>query len=643
MRSLLGLTCLGLASALLLLRPALADEGELCASVVRAPPASELPAIIDACTYIVRGARDPVNKMRGLRYRGLAYMAQRDYGQARASLDQALQLEPADRQSLKARAETLTALGDRAGACADYQRLRQLEPGETRWRVAIDETCEPVPETTAEPAPAPAPAPVPPSPPAATDRPAPAGTIVATPLPEPPPAPEADPLVRRLQLALRDLGYTNVGATGVLGPQTRKAMAQLAPELGLSAGDAIDEATVARVEETVRSRRAAAEAAQRELVRRVQSALADLGYDIGDVDGMMGPRSRQALNDWARRHGHPPTEQPTEALIGELEASIAPPAPPEPPAAAEPVTAAGAPPPAPPAAPSQPVPATPKAPPAPIAQEAPEPPPPATPAPPAVPAAPAPAPAPAPAKAAAPAPSVQAAPAPPAAASPASGLGLADLTPNERGAVQRALALLGYWAGPADGQVSDELEASLRAYQRGHGAAGDGALSPPALLELYRGAELRAPPLPLPQVDFTDTFFRAVTTADVEAKRQTAMFYDPAFATQLSVNKDETKAVTLYDQAAQAGDKAAAGRLGLILAGSGRPAGDRREAMRWLDVAAHAGDPTAALRLAELLLAEPAAMQDRPRIAGLLQLAATGDATAGPAMALLRELGIAVE
>ena len=144
----------------------------------------------------------------------------------------------------------------------------------------------------------------------------------------------------------------------------------------------------------------------------------------------------------------------------------------------------------------------------------------------------------------------------------------------------------------------------------------------------------------MPQVDFTDTFFRAVTTPDAEAKRVTAMFYDPAFATAISVNKDEAKAVALYEQAAEAGDKMAAARLGLILTGAGRPTGDRPEGQRWLEVAARAGDPDAALRLAELALAAPAGRQDRARLVELLRLAAKNERTSGPAMAHLRELGI---
>jgi peptidoglycan hydrolase-like protein with peptidoglycan-binding domain len=47
----------------------------------------------------------------------------------------------------------------------------------------------------------------------------------------------------------------------------------------------------------------ASPAASREQVRAVQQALKDKGYDPGDVDGAMGPKTRAALQDFQRKEG----------------------------------------------------------------------------------------------------------------------------------------------------------------------------------------------------------------------------------------------------------------------------------------------------------------------------------------------------
>lgn len=51
-------------------------------------------------------------------------------------------------------------------------------------------------------------------------------------------------------------------------------------------------------------RKASARAtASREQVRAVQQALKDKGYDPGDIDGAMGPKTRAALQDFQRKEG----------------------------------------------------------------------------------------------------------------------------------------------------------------------------------------------------------------------------------------------------------------------------------------------------------------------------------------------------
>lgn len=49
--------------------------------------------------------------------------------------------------------------------------------------------------------------------------------------------------------------------------------------------------------------RGAAQAAQNDLVYRTQEALAARGYDVGTPDGVMGPRTRSAIERYQVQHG----------------------------------------------------------------------------------------------------------------------------------------------------------------------------------------------------------------------------------------------------------------------------------------------------------------------------------------------------
>jgi peptidoglycan hydrolase-like protein with peptidoglycan-binding domain len=51
-------------------------------------------------------------------------------------------------------------------------------------------------------------------------------------------------------------------------------------------------------------------------VRSVQSTLRDLGYDVGDVDGAVGARTRDAIRAFQRDRGLEPTGHLSERTIG---------------------------------------------------------------------------------------------------------------------------------------------------------------------------------------------------------------------------------------------------------------------------------------------------------------------------------------
>jgi hypothetical protein len=53
----------------------------------------------------------------------------------------------------------------------------------------------------------------------------------------------------------------------------------------------------------------------------VQEVLLALGYDIGAIDGLIGPNTREGIRDYQRQHGLPVTGQPTPALLEHMRAT----------------------------------------------------------------------------------------------------------------------------------------------------------------------------------------------------------------------------------------------------------------------------------------------------------------------------------
>ena len=52
--------------------------------------------------------------------------------------------------------------------------------------------------------------------------------------------------------------------------------------------------------------------------REMQRALVKLGYDIGEVDGKLGEKAREALRDWQGKHGLPADGYPTARLLEKM-------------------------------------------------------------------------------------------------------------------------------------------------------------------------------------------------------------------------------------------------------------------------------------------------------------------------------------
>jgi peptidoglycan hydrolase-like protein with peptidoglycan-binding domain len=251
--------------------------------------------------------------------------------------------------------EALTALGfdirgrggnpdaDTRSAVAAWQKSRRLEDtgylsgqqfdeilGQARWKSDVQAAAlEPATPDALSPSPAGAPprspmaaGPTPLTPSATAALPAVPPSEPTQPTAEAPP-PDNTELVRRLQTALRELGHYTGPSNGRLGPLTRAAVDSFAAASGLRAGAEPDEDLVANAEALARERRVQAAEAQRALNRRAQQSLADLGYEIGDIDGIFGSRSRQALADWLRGRGRPPIGgEVDEPLVASLEAAV---------------------------------------------------------------------------------------------------------------------------------------------------------------------------------------------------------------------------------------------------------------------------------------------------------------------------------
>ncbi|MFL5332999.1 MAG: caspase family protein, partial [Geminicoccaceae bacterium] len=326
------------------------DDGIVCG---RAPSAQgeTLQAVIQACNKIERGQKTKPDLARVLRYRGMAEQRSGNLPAAIADFDRTLQLAPDDTWAIQGRAEAHEALGHTAEAIADYRHMAALRPADTRWRIKIAElgatppapgpqkleaagpsatqetqvasTGSPSRQLTATETKAPAAAvatAVPQAVPAA------AATVAAATTSAPVPsavagADDQTALITKLQSTLHELGYPVV-VNGRPGSQLRKAIDAFAADVGLPRGSEVDEELVAVAQAELQDRRQQQIAAQQELNRRAQISLADLGFEIGDIDGNFGPRSRRALTAWLQSNGQAERETVDQEVVAALEAAV---------------------------------------------------------------------------------------------------------------------------------------------------------------------------------------------------------------------------------------------------------------------------------------------------------------------------------
>jgi peptidoglycan hydrolase-like protein with peptidoglycan-binding domain len=101
--------------------------------------------------------------------------------------------------------------------------------------------------------------------------------------------------IARVQELLVLLGYDSGAADGITGPATKSAMKKAATDLRLTVPDESDTTSFARVLEIELTKR----------VRIAQEQLASRGYDPGNADGHLGPRTREALARFRADNGLP--------------------------------------------------------------------------------------------------------------------------------------------------------------------------------------------------------------------------------------------------------------------------------------------------------------------------------------------------
>ncbi|MGD9536081.1 MAG: peptidoglycan-binding protein [Alphaproteobacteria bacterium] len=149
----------------------------------------------------------------------------------------------------------------------------------------------------------------------------------AEPLPIETPVEEMPPQMARayiidLQEELAAHGYTPGQVDGVLGSRTRQAIRQYQKDAGLlvngvASKELLDHMKFA-LPKVYAKKATPSSGPSRELVREVQTGLATRGYYASEIDGLIGPATREAVRRFQADAGLPVTGTVDRRLAGEL-------------------------------------------------------------------------------------------------------------------------------------------------------------------------------------------------------------------------------------------------------------------------------------------------------------------------------------
>lgn len=110
---------------------------------------------------------------------------------------------------------------------------------------------------------------------------------------------EKNPVIEEVQTLLYLYGYDTGKADGVLGLRTRNALEKFQRDNGLEPSRVVDKATW----EQLNAFKEKGLIADRQLnVRLVQTLLKKAGFDPGNIDGRMGPKTRAAVEKFQKAH-----------------------------------------------------------------------------------------------------------------------------------------------------------------------------------------------------------------------------------------------------------------------------------------------------------------------------------------------------
>lgn len=107
-------------------------------------------------------------------------------------------------------------------------------------------------------------------------------------------------LVNELQTKLKDQGYLDCDATGYFGNLTKEAVIKFQAKNGLKADGLVGSATLDALQKFGTSPEVQDDV---EDVKEIQSALKNLGFYIGKIDGLFGPLTEEAIKNFQASKG----------------------------------------------------------------------------------------------------------------------------------------------------------------------------------------------------------------------------------------------------------------------------------------------------------------------------------------------------